>query len=72
MIDQYLVIIGRVQKKKPVMLQRVSTKGCTHCFNSGTQIPARKLSDIKKPPGNAQNDLARKGRFSGLRHNCSR
>lgn len=65
MIDQYLVIIGRVQKKKPVMLQRVFTKGCTHCFNSGTQIPARKLSDIRKPPGNAQNDLPVKGAFQG-------
>jgi hypothetical protein len=65
MIAQHLPIIGRVQNKKSVTLQRVSIKGCTHYFHSGTEIPVRKLSDIKKPLGNAQNAPPVKGASQG-------
>ena len=65
MIGIDVLTFGDFKNKTSVMLQRVSIRGCAHCFHSGTEIPKRKLSDIEKPLGNAQNAPPVKGASQG-------
>jgi hypothetical protein len=65
MIGIDVLTFGDFKNKTSVMLQRVSIRGCAHYFHSGTEIPTRKLSDIEKPLGNAQNAPPVKGASQG-------